>query len=236
MTTSSGDVEQSARRRGGRRPGENGTRDTILRAARKVFAQHGYSGATMRAIAREAQVDPALIHHFFESKAGVFSAAVEQAYQWPDFVDQVVHAGIDSLGERLVRGYLELLTSPATHDPMVAIIRSAVSHEDAAELMSRFITSNMVTPVVRAIDASEPELRATLVCTELVGVAIVRYVVRIEPVASLDIETLTQIVAPTIQHYLVGELRSGTREPQSIPRARSELSPINPNTLFQEPC
>lgn len=221
------------RRRSGRRPGESGTREAILQAARKVFAQRGYGGATMRAIAREADVDAALIHHFFDSKEGVFQAAITSNYRIGEIIDYIAEADPDTMGERFVRGYLELWNDPATQDPLLALIRSAVSDEDASGLMCDFFADNLVAPLLRTLDASEPELRATLVGSQLVGLAVVRYVIRIEPLASADVESLVRAVGPTIQRYLMADL-SSPDWPEQWRKPRVPV-PLGSQGLFREP-
>src|SRR2546421_11881353 len=122
----------AVRRRTGRRPGPSGTQDDIVAAARKLFAEYGYRGATMRAIAREANVDAALIHHFFTSKEGVFAAAMEDAFPAPDAIDEVVGAGPDGLSERLGRFFLSLWEGPDTRGPVLAGVGSAPSSQGGA--------------------------------------------------------------------------------------------------------
>ncbi|MEV0224996.1 TetR family transcriptional regulator [Streptomyces sp. NPDC050704] len=227
---------EATRRRTGRRPGDSGSRQMILQAARKVFAQHGYGAATMRAIAREAGVDTALIHHYFATKSGLFATAIQDGYPAAEVIQRTVLPGpLDDLGARFIRGYLALWNNPDTRDPMLAVIRSAITNDEAAGIMAGFIADNVVRPVVRELDTTEPELRATLVGTQLVGLAVARYLLKVEPLASLDEETLIRICAPLIQRCLTGSLDSPAElggEP--VGRLRS-VWPAAPQTLFQEP-
>jgi AcrR family transcriptional regulator len=196
-------------RRTGRRPGPSGTRDDIIAAARKLFAQYGYRGATMRAIAAEAGVDAALIHHFFVSKEGVFAAAMEDAFPGEDAIATVVGPGMDGLSERLIRFFLSLWESEQTREPMLAVIRSAVSYDEAARMLAGFVTQRVLGNVVRAIEQPDPELRATLVGSQLVGMAMIRYVIKVEPLASAPADTVVAALVPTVDRYLTGPIEPG---------------------------
>jgi AcrR family transcriptional regulator len=222
--------------RTGRRPGNSGTRDAILRAARRVFSEHGYSKATMRDIANEAQVNSALIHHFFESKEGVFLAAIQDVYQVASVIDKIVLPGPeDELGARFLSGYLDLWRNPVTQEPMLAVVRSAVSNDEAGHLMARFIQENVLDPVVRALDVSAPELRATLIGSQFVGIAVVRYVIKVEPLASMEHERLIEVCAPTIQRYLTASLDDlPSAEGRDVPRQGRALPDVT-QSLFLEP-
>ncbi len=192
--------------RTGRRPGESDTRADILTAARRAFAQRGYDNATMRGIARDADVDPALVHHYFGSKQGLFVAAMEFPIDPAAVLPGLLAPGLDGLGDRLVRFFLSVWESTGDKSPFLALIRGAVSHEESASLLREFIGREVLGRVAAAVDATEPELRATLVGSQMVGLAMARYVIRIEPLASADVETVVAAVAPTIQRYLAGSL------------------------------
>jgi len=230
-------ASETTRRRTGRRPGSADSRQTILQAARKVFAQHGYGAATMRAIARDAGVDTALIHHYFATKRGLFATAIQDGYPAAEVIERTVLPGpLDELGARFMRGYLALWNNPDTRDPMLAVIRTAITSDEAAGIMASFIADNVVGPVVRELEITEPELRATLVGTQLVGLAVARYLLKVEPLASLDEETLIRICAPLIQQCLTGSLDSAAGlggEP--VGRLRTLRMPAPQAALFKEP-
>lgn len=214
--TGAGDI---GRKQTGRRPGHSGSRDAILDAARREFAEHGYEGATMRAIARGAEVDAALIHHFFGSKEGVFAATVEDAMQHAGAIGDIVADDLAVVGERLVRMYVALWDDDETRSPLLAIIRSAVSHDDAARLLREFIGRQVLGRIAAAIPRPDAALRASLVGSQLVGLAMVRYIVKVEPLASADAEVVVAAVAPTVQRYLTGELPAGAGGVVPGPRA-----------------
>ncbi len=225
--------------RTGRRPGNSGTREAILRAARRVFSERSYGTAKMRDIASEAEVNTALIHHFFENKEGVFMAAIQDVYQVSSVIDQVVLPGPrEELGARFLSGYLSLWQDPVTREQMLMVVRSAVSNDEAGHLMASFIRDNVLGPVVGAIDTTHPELRATLISSQFVGIAVVRYIIKIEPLASMDCQRLIDIFAPTIQWYLtadIDELQSPHGpESQTAVRRNRRLPGVMDN-LFLEP-
>ncbi|HEX2049201.1 MAG TPA: TetR family transcriptional regulator [Actinomycetota bacterium] len=205
----------------GRRPGNSGSRDAILDAARREFAEHGYEGATMRAIAREADVDAALIHHFFGSKEGVFAATVEDAMRDTGAISETVAGNLDDVGERVVRMYVALWDDAERRSPLLAIIRSAVSHDDAARLLREFIGRQVLGRVAAALPRPDAALRASLVGSQLVGLAMLRYIVRVEPLASADPETVVASVAPTVQRYLTGELPAAPAPRRGRSRGKS---------------
>jgi len=181
--------------RTGRRPGSGGTKQKILGAARAHFSEVGYEGATIRDIAAIAGVDPALISHYFRSKEGVFLAAVEFPADPAEFIPRLLAPGLEGLGERLVRFFLETWDSPAG-SPMLALIRSVVGSERAAATLREFVNREVLGRLATAIQLDRPQLRATLVASQLIGIAMLRYVVQVEPLASARSVSTTKAVAP----------------------------------------
>ncbi|MEU1116525.1 MULTISPECIES: TetR family transcriptional regulator [unclassified Streptomyces] len=191
--------------RRGRRPGAGSARGQILRAAQVKFAERGYEGTTIRSIAREAGVDASLVHHFFGTKEGVFSAAMSRALQPAEIKPEVLAGTPDGLGERILRSFLQQWETVERRDPMLAVIRSAVSHEDAALQLRRFITTEVLGTLARSIPGSDAPVRATMVGSQLIGLIMVRYIVRVEPLASASTETLVELFAPVLGGYLAGD-------------------------------
>ncbi len=187
--------------RTGRRPGAGGTREKILAAARSHFGEEGYDGATIRGIAAGAGVDPAMIPHYFGSKEGVFLAAVQFPVDPAEFIPRLLEPGIDGLGERMVMFFLETWDS-AAGSSLLGLIRSVVSSELAADLMREFVTREVLGRIAEAIKLDHPQLRASLVATQLVGLALLRYVIKVEPLSSASREELARWIGPTIQRYL----------------------------------
>lgn len=197
--------------RTGRRPGAGGTEAKILAAARTTFARVGYDSGTIRAIAAEAKVDPALVLHYFGSKEGVFRAAVAFPVDPAQFVPQLLAPGLDGLGERLVRFFLETWDSPAGR-PLLALIRSVVASEEAAALLREFITREVLGRLARALEVDQPRLRASLAASTLIGMAMLRYIVKLEPLASAKPAVIAGWLGPTVQRYLT--------DPSISPRRR----------------
>lgn len=191
---------------GGRRPGDSGTRDAILDAARSGFARAGYDATTIRGVAREAGVDPALVHHFFGSKEAMFTAALSLPLQPGEVVPALLAGGTEGLGERLVLLFLSLWDSPATREPLLGLIRSAVSHERAAAMLREFLTAEVLGRVASALDVPDAALRANLVGSQMIGLAMLRYVIEVEPLASAEHAAIVAAVGPTVQRYLTGDL------------------------------
>jgi AcrR family transcriptional regulator len=193
-----------ATRRGPGRPADGGDRRTaILDAAREQFADKGFTGATIRGIARQADVDPALVHHYFGSKEQVFVAAMELPFDPAERLPQVLAGDPAELGERLVRMFLGVWADPRFRAPMLGLVRSAFTGEQGATMLREFVGSALLGRIAQAGGPIDP-LRVQAAAAQLVGVVVLRYVVRLEPLASADDEELVALVAPTVQRYLVG--------------------------------
>ena len=196
----------AAPRRSGRRTGDSGTREAILAAARESFGSAGYGGTTIRGVARAAGVDPALVHHFFGNKDGLFAAALELPFDPVMLLRGLLAEGLDGLGERIARTFLTTWDATPGQGPMLAMIRSAVTDEKAAASLRGFLTRVLFIPLADAAGSDRPELRANLVGSQMVGLAMARYVVRLEPLVSTSPEELAPIVGRTIDRYLTGPL------------------------------
>jgi AcrR family transcriptional regulator len=208
--------------RTGRRPGKSGTRDAILDAARASFTVKGYDGATIRDVARRAGVDPALVHHYFENKQKLFLAAVEVPFDPTVIVESVLDGEVDSLGERIARTFLLVWDGRAGRSQIVSLIRSATSNEHAARMLREFISTEILGRITRSLELPDARLRATLVGSQLIGVALMRYVIAVEPLASVPQEDVAGMIAPTLQRYLTGDLLVSAKE-QSLQRARERV-------------
>ncbi len=202
MTVPEPTVPEPAPRRRGRRPATEDTRGAIVAAARAEFASSGYDGTTMRGVARAAGVDPRLVHHYFEGKEDLFVATLELPVHPQQIVEQVVAGPREHVGERLVRFFFGVWDTPRGREVILALVRSAVTHEDAARMLGQFIASAVVGRIAAAVDAPEPALRASLVASQMIGVVMIRYVVRLEPLASATVDDLVPHLAPTVQRYL----------------------------------
>jgi AcrR family transcriptional regulator len=190
----------------GRRPGESGARDTILAAARFEFAAGGYDGATIRGIAARAGVDPALVHHYFGAKEQLFEAALEVPVSPATLLPALLADDHDRIGEQVMLRFLTVWEDPANRPVFMAMLRSVVSNEQAAELVRRLLVKEVFGPLATALGVPDAELRATLAGSQFIGLALMRYVGRVEPLASADLPTVAAAVGPTIQRYLTGAI------------------------------
>jgi AcrR family transcriptional regulator len=199
--------------RTGRRPGNQDTREAILAAAREAFAEKGFDGASIRAIATGAGVDPALVHHYFGTKDELFLATVGAPLDPGVIVASVVDGGsLDDLPERLLRTFLSIWDNPVTGTAGLAIVRSGLQHDLSARMLREFLTTRILRRVLAKlpVDPAEAPLRGALVATQMIGLVMIRYVLKLEPLASADPETVVTMVAPNIRRYLLGPLGSDT--------------------------
>ncbi len=198
---------QTPRRGRGRRTRSEAadTRARILAVAREEFSERGYEKTSVRGIAKAAGVDSALVHHYFGTKEQIFGAAVEVAFA-PAFRarDDILDGPLDGVGERLTRTIFGLWENPVTRAPLLAIVRSAVNNETAAAVFRRLIATQLLRRIGEQLDLPDADLRAELAAAQLVGVAMMRYVIRIEPIASADAERIIERVAPVVQGHLTG--------------------------------
>ena len=200
--------QEQVPRRPGRPAGSPPNRETILAAARQQFSEHGYDSATIRGIAARAGVDPALVHHYYGSKADLFTAALDLPLRPREVIGDVLSGDSGQLGERLLRRFLEAWSADAAGvgAMIVGLLRSATTHEDSARMVREFLTHDVLGPIAEALDLPQPRLRAALVASQVIGLALARFVIRVEPLASADAETLVACYAPTLQRYLTGPL------------------------------
>jgi AcrR family transcriptional regulator len=217
-----GAVTATARRRrarAGRSPGSPPNRQAILEAARGYFERHGYEGATIRAIAAQARVDPALVHHYFGTKDQLLVAALELPINPREVVGELLAGDPDTIGERMMRRILAVWGEQwAKGGPLIGLIRTAMTHEHAARMMREFFTREVIGRVVESLDVSQPKLRIGLVGSQLLGLAMCRFIVRLEPIASADPETLIACYAPVLQRFMTGPL-PGDVSPGATPTA-----------------
>jgi len=192
--------------RTGRRPGTTESRDRILEAARRRFAERGYDGASIRQIAADAGVDPALVHHFFGTKERLFIAAVRIPFDTDRVPDALLDGPHDEAGVRISRLFFALWNESASRDAMLGVLRSAVSDPGAAGMLRQLVVERMLSPIVSRLEIEDADLRMTLLASQIVGLAVVRYVVGVEPLASASPERLIPALASTFQRYLDGPL------------------------------
>jgi AcrR family transcriptional regulator len=196
--------------RTGRRPGLSGTREAILDAARRAFAEHGYQRATIRGVAELAGVDPALVHHYFGTKQGLFVAAVQLPVNPVEQLSALLADEPELVGQRMIGVFLSVWDLAANNSPLLALVRSAVSDEQAAAMLREFITEEVLGRIAEGLGSPDAKLRATLVGSQLVGLMMARYIIRVEPLASAPPAVVAAAIGPTLQRYLTGEIAAAT--------------------------
>ena len=194
-------------RRTGRRPGNPDTRAAILTAAREAFAERGFDATSIRAIATSAGVDPALVHHYFGTKEQLFLETIQVPINPAEILPEVLAGGPDEIGRRLVATFVRVWDSPAG-TAAAALLRSAMSHEWTTRLLREFLTTQILRRALAIVemDPAEAPYRGALVASQMAGLAMIRYIVKLEPLATAPPEWVVDAVAPTIQRYFSGEL------------------------------
>jgi AcrR family transcriptional regulator len=197
--------------RPGRRPGQAGTREKILGSARAEFAEHGFDRATLRAIAQGAGVDAAMVHHYFGNKEGLFMAALELPIEPEQMVNEITEGELEEVPYRLVRSFLAVWDHPVAGPAAVAVLRSALHGPLGARLVRDFLTTQILRRVAARLplDRQEAPLRFSLCASQLVGLAVARYILKLQPLASAPAERVAAAISPSLQRYLLGPLDSG---------------------------
>ncbi|WP_240658585.1 TetR/AcrR family transcriptional regulator [Microbacterium sp. CPCC 204701] len=197
-------VPTPKRRRGRPRAGESDARERILAAAIDEFGEQGYDGATMRAIAARAGVDSALVHHYFGTKADLFAETIGVPMR-PDLAIPDILAGPErEVGERIARYILESWEQPEVRRRGVALLRTTIGNRLTTPLLAAFLSRELLSRIARALEVDDAELRATLVASQIAGLLITRYVVRLPALAEASVDDLVARVAPNLQRYLYG--------------------------------
>ncbi len=189
----------------GRRPGGPDTRAAILTAARASFAGSGFAGTTIRAVATSAGVDPALVHHYFGSKDQLFLAALEIPVDPRELLAPAIALGPDGAGERMLRVFLSVWDDPELRMPLLALVRG-VFDPDGQRLLRDGLLPAIISPIGVALGLDEPQRRMPMVASQVLGLIVVRYVLELEPVASMPAEQVVEAYAPAIQRFLTGAL------------------------------
>jgi AcrR family transcriptional regulator len=206
----------------GRRPGDSGSKDAIADAARGRFGRLGYDGTTIRAVAEEAGVDPSLVVYFFGSKEQLFAASVRWPFDPSKELPGVIGDRGAGAGPRLVRLFLETWDAEAGRNPIVALLRAAMSHELAERQLRTFLESQILDPLVTGLGCDQPRLRANLVASQLLGLGFARHILKFEPLASLDPEQVVDVVGPQVQRTLTEPLAAEPGRPAGDQPARRE--------------
>jgi AcrR family transcriptional regulator len=188
----------------------------ILTAARASFAENGSAGTTLRSIARAADVDPALIYHYFGSKEGLLDAATNPPQRWLAVVAETWKTPQADLGRRLVQTFLDSWSDDEIGPPLRAILLTA-AHEEATRLKLRGIVEHSLIGVSQ-LDTDEADrlVRSGLIASQLIGLALTRYIWQIEPIASMSDSDVLAAVAPNLQRYIDGDLHPHERGASAV--------------------
>lgn len=192
----------TARNPGGRRPGDNRTRDQILEAARECFAERGYDATSVRRIAETAGVDQALVHHFYGTKEKLFLNALEIPVRMPEALAAAAAGDRAGLGSRIVLAHLRVWEDTSARPAMMTTLRSAATHRSAAAVLRNYATGTIRQALGKVITGDDAELRIALISTTLIGLSLTRYLVRLDPVPQTSAQELAARLGPVIDLHL----------------------------------
>jgi AcrR family transcriptional regulator len=180
----------------------------VLDAARRLFAERGFDGASVRDIAGAAGVDAALVHHYFGTKQDLFLNVLGAPIDPAKMVPAVTGGGLAELPERLVRTFLSVWDDPVSGPAAVALLRSSHQNEWTARLLSEFLTTQVLRRALAQVELAPPGApwRTALIASQMLGLAVARYVLALEPLATAPAETVVAALAPTIRRYLTEPL------------------------------
>ncbi len=187
--------------RTGRRPGDPDTRGDILAAARTTFSTEGYHGATIRSIATEAGVDPALVHHYFGTKENLFAASVQLPVQPSEIADRILADGLDVAGRRAAGLFFGVWEQQPTRDALLSLLRGAMATEQGSNVLREFFGDLMLTRVAPRVGGTDAELRMALAMSHLLGAAVMRHAIGFPALDTADVDTLVARVGDAIQPY-----------------------------------
>jgi AcrR family transcriptional regulator len=181
------------------------SKQRILRVARELFHEHGYGSTTVRAIATAAGVDPAMVFYFFGTKQGLFSAVTDMSGDVPPALEAIFAGDLATIGERIVRTLVENLDK-SDHLPLVTLTRSAPTDPRSAALLREFIDREITGRLAALLGTPDARRRAGMVDVQLLGLAVARYIARIEPIASASADELVTTFGALVQHCLTGPI------------------------------
>ena len=183
----------------------------IAEAARDEFAEHGWAGTTIRAVARTADVDPALVYHYFGSKEGLLDAATNPPQSWLENVAKVWATPIEDLGEALVKLLLASWADDEIGPTLRAILQTAAHEPSTREKLRRVVEGSLMGVSQLGSDQRDRLVRSGLISSQMMGFALMRYVWKIEPVASMTDDEAIAAITPNLQHYVDGDLTATER-------------------------
>ncbi|KZS76818.1 TetR family transcriptional regulator [Mycobacterium kansasii] len=178
----------------------------ILTAAREEFAEHGWAGTAIRAVARAADVDPALIYHYFGSKEGLLDAATAPPQKWLDSVATTWATPREQLGRQLIRNVLDIWTDAEVGPALRAVVLTAAHEPTTREKLRLIVERGLIGESTLGDDEGERLRRSGLIASQLIGFALLRYVWKIEPIASMPEDEAVAALAPNLQRYVDGDI------------------------------
>ncbi|BBY66415.1 TetR/AcrR family transcriptional regulator [Mycolicibacterium helvum] len=178
----------------------------ILEAARGEFAQHGSAGTTIRAVARAADVDPALVYHYFSSKDGLLDAATNPPQRWLESVAKTWTTPVAQLGEALLHLMLRAWADDEIGPILRAVLQTAAHEATTREKLRRIVEGQLMGASQLGIDTDDRRKRSGLISSQIMGLAMMRYIWKIEPVASMREDEIVAAIAPNLQRYIDGDL------------------------------
>ncbi|ORA80201.1 TetR family transcriptional regulator [Mycobacterium malmoense] len=186
----------------GRRPGNPDTRNEIVATARRLFADSGYDKTSVRDIAAGSGVDPALIRHYFGSKAELFRSTMGWPFEPAEISARIARGDRDDIGARLTRVFFEAWEQPDSRASLLAILRGAATHNESAALVRQFIQGQLYPQLARLLTGTDTELRIDVAMAQLLGIAYLRHVLQVEPIASAPVDELIARVTPIVTAHL----------------------------------
>ena len=190
--------------RTGRPRGKTDTRNVILETARRMFAVGGYDKTSVRDVAAAAGVDPAMIRHYFGNKAELFRATMGWPFEPADVAARITGGDRAEIGVRLTRVFFEAWEHPDSRAPLLAILRGAATHEESANLVRQFIQGQVYAQIAAGLSEPDAELRIDLAMSQLLGIAYLRHILKVDPIASTPVDELVDRVGPVISRHLTG--------------------------------
>ncbi|MBE1551460.1 AcrR family transcriptional regulator [Mycobacterium sp. OAS707] len=193
-------------KRRGRRQGEPVSRDAVLAAAKQRFASEGFERTTLRAIAQDAHVDPSMVLYLFGSKEALFRESLRLILDPDALVAALTGDDDPDIGTRMVRTYLRIWETPDSAASMRAMLQSATSNSDAHDAFRGFVQDYVLTSVSGVLGGDEhAKLRAMLAASQLVGTAMLRYIIEVPPLSTLSADEVVALIAPTVTRYLTAD-------------------------------
>lgn len=192
-------VNSISNKKTGRRPGKEDSKALIIEAAQLQFAEYGYDRATMRRIAHKAAVDPALIVHYFGTKQELFVSSMLPLFELPKLLPSALQGNNDDIGTRLATMFIRVTSNPVTQQLMLGLIRSISSEERAATMARKFLNDNIINLVKSHLSGPNNDLQANIVSSQMIGVFMAKYVMKIEPLASASDDDTIQYLAISLQ-------------------------------------